>query len=407
MKFLADFHLHSKYSRATSKDLDIDHLSFWARKKGVGLLGTGDFTHPLWLKELKSKLKPVAEGIFSHKNTHFILTCEISNIYSKNGKTYRIHSVLLAPSFKTVEKLNKALTARGMNLKSDGRPILGMDVKETFKIALDIDEKCFLIPAHIWTPWFSLFGSKSGFDKIEDCFEELTDKIHALETGLSSDPAMNWRLSALDRFTLVSNSDAHSPQKIGRECNMFNCRLSYDDIIDTLEKKDKKRLLYTVEFYPEEGKYHYDGHALCHVSFSPAESKRHNNICPECKKPLVLGVMHRIDELADRPQGYKPKDFIPYRNLVPLDEIIADAKGMGKTSQAVQREYESIINQFDTEFNVLAQVKEADLKKVLSPQIAQGILRARAGQISILPGYDGEYGKIAIFEAKEEQLSVI
>ncbi len=401
MEFAADFHIHSKYSRATSKDLDIEHLTLWAKKKGIGLLGTGDFTHHLWLEELKAKLEPTGKGLFVHKGMHFILTVEISNIYSKRGKTYRNHTVILAPSFKTVDKIIAALSARGMNLNSDGRPILGMDIKNTCKIILDIDENCFIIPAHIWTPWFSVFGSKSGFDKFEDCFEEVSEKITCVETGLSSDPAMNWRLSALDRFTLVSNSDAHSPAKIGRECNVFNCELDYNEIIETLNKKDKKRLLYTVEFYPEEGKYHYDGHRDCKVSFSPEESKKHDNQCPQCGKPLTLGVMHRVDELADRPVGYKPKDPIPFINRIPLNEIIADVKEVGTASQAVMKEYESVINHFGNELAVLSKISEEDLRKSVSPKIVEAIIKVREGKVHIAPGYDGEYGKIKIFKEGE------
>ncbi len=412
MKFIADIHLHSKYSRATSKDLDIDHLVMWAKKKGVGLLGTADFTHHLWLEELKQKLEPTGNGLFVHKGVHFILSCEISNIYSKRGKTYRIHTVVLAPSFKTVDKIIQTLSARGANLTSDGRPILGMDVKETARIILDIDENCFLIPAHAWTPWFSVFGSASGFNSLEECFEELADKITCIETGLSSDPAMNWRLSKLDRLTLISNSDAHSPSKIGRECSVFDCTLSYNDFVDTLKKKDGKRLLYTIEFYPEEGKYHYDGHRNCKVVFSPEESKKHDNLCPQCGKPLTLGVAHRVAELADRPVGYQPQSFIPFKNRIPLEEIIGDAKGLGVAAQGVQNEYESILAKFGTEFDVLSEVPEEDLKKSIPARIAEGIIRVRQGKVNIAPGFDGEYGKIRIFgegenkKAGEEQMSL-
>ena len=411
MKFAADFHLHSKYSRATSKDSDVEHLTLWAQKKGVGLLGTGDFTHPLWLKELKQKLEPTDKGLFVHKGTHFILTSEISNIYSKRGKTYRIHTVYLAPSFKTVDMINAELRKRGANLDSDGRPIIGMDVKDMSKLILDVDENCFIIPAHIWTPWFSMFGSKSGFDTVEECFEELSEKITCVETGLSSDPAMNWRLSALDRMTLVSSSDAHSPSKIARECNVFDCELSYCDIVDTLKKKDAKRLLYTIEFYPEEGKYHNDGHRLCDVSFTPEESRKHNDLCPKCGKSLILGVSHRVDQLADRPVGYMPKNFIPFKNRIALEEIIADVKGVGVGSKAVQAEYEAIIHAFGNELAVLSDVSEADLLKSIAPRTAAAIINVREGKVSIAPGYDGEYGKIHVLEkekkvSQEEQFSL-
>ncbi len=273
MEFVADLHIHSKYSRATSRDMDIPHIADWAKLKGIDLMGTGDFTHHLWLEELKNNLEPTDKGLFVHKGIHFILTAEISSIYSKNNRTYRIHNLILAPSFKSVDAINRVLGGMG-NLASDGRPILGIDASELAHIVFDIDENCMIIPGHIWTPWFSLFGSMSGFNRIEDCFEKETSKIFALETGLSSDPAMNWRLSALDRFSLVSNSDSHSPSKIGREANVFDCELDYFVIREVLKSKNKKKFLYTIEFFPEEGKYHYDGHRLCGVRFSPEESKK-------------------------------------------------------------------------------------------------------------------------------------
>ncbi|MDP2831188.1 MAG: endonuclease Q family protein, partial [Candidatus Omnitrophota bacterium] len=279
MEFIADFHIHSKYSRATSRDMDVQHLAQWAKLKGITLMGTGDFTHHLWLEELKHTLEDCGNGLFKHADVYFMLTAEISSIYSKGGKGHRIHNLIFAPSFAVVDKINNALSRRGANLSSDGRPIIGLPAAELARIVFDIDENCLIVPGHIWTPWFSLFGSMSGFDKIEDCFEEQTSKIFALETGLSSDPAMNWRLSALDRFTLISNSDAHSPQKIGREANVFNCELDYKTIREVLKTKDKKRFLYTIEFFPEEGKYHFDGHRLCGMRMSPQETKEHNGKC--------------------------------------------------------------------------------------------------------------------------------
>lgn len=411
MEFVADFHIHSKYSRATSKDMDAERLSYWAKLKGIKLIGTGDFTHHLWLEELRSKLEDKGNGLYLYKDVHFILTSEISSIYSKNNRGYRIHNIIFAPSFETVEKINNYLSGIG-NLASDGRPILGLDAAELVRIVLDIDPNCFIVPAHCWTPWFSLFGSASGFDRIEDCFEEQTKNIYCLETGLSSDPAMNWRLSALDRFSLISNSDSHSPSKIGREANVFDCQLSYQDIIDTLKKKDKKRFLYTVEFYPEEGKYHYDGHRLCGVRFSPQETKAHKNICPKCGKRLTIGVMNRIDQLADRPEGFKPDNLIPFKNLIPLDEIIAEVRGMGKASQTIENEYRSVISKFGTEFEVLGKVPKDDLFKGMDSRIAEAIIRAREGKVNIAAGYDGEYGKISIFgedekpKKHEEQLSM-
>jgi uncharacterized protein (TIGR00375 family) len=411
MEFVADLHIHSKYSRATSRDMDVVNIAAWAKLKGIALMGTGDFTHHLWLEELKSKLEPTGKGLFVHQGIHFILSAEISCIYSKNNRTYRIHNLILAPSFKTVDAINRALGAVG-NLASDGRPILGLDAAELARIIFDIDANCMLIPGHIWTPWFSLFGSMSGFDRIEDCFEKQTPKIFALETGLSSDPAMNWRLSALDRFALVSNSDSHSPSKIGREANVFDGDLDYAELRDTLRTKNKKKFLYTIEFFPEEGKYHYDGHRLCGVSFSPEESKKNANRCPKCKKPLTIGVLNRVAQLADRKEGFVPENAVPFKNFVPLDEIIADAKQMGKTSVGVGKEYRQILARFGTEFDILTKVPQEELERAINPKVAQGIARVRSGRVKVTPGYDGEYGKIALFgddaskTAGEEQMSL-
>jgi len=411
MEFIADFHIHSKYSRATSKDMDIQHIVEWAKLKGITLMGTGDFTHHLWLEELKGKLEDLGNGLFRYKEVYFILTAEISSIYSKKGKGYRIHNIVFSPSLKTTDKINETLARYG-NLASDGRPILGMDAAELVRIIFDIDENCMVVPSHIWTPWFSLFGSMSGFNRIEDCFEDQTPKIFALETGLSSDPAMNWRLSALDRFTLISNSDSHSPAKIGREANIFDCELNYKTIREVLKTKDKKRFLSTIEFFPEEGKYHFDGHRLCDQRLSPKETRQHQGKCPKCGKKVTVGVMNRVEELADRPEGFNPPNGIPYKNLIPLDEIIAETKGVGKTSLAVGRDYHSCLAKFGTEFEILLRASKEDLLKGLPSRIAEGVLRVRDGKVSIKAGYDGEYGIISIFgaedkpEKNEEQLSL-
>jgi uncharacterized protein (TIGR00375 family) len=401
MEFIADFHIHSKYSRATSRDMDIKHLAAWAKLKGITLMGTGDFTHHLWLEELKSHLEDTANGLYAYDGVNFILTAEVSSIYSKKNKTYRIHNLIFAPSFKTVDKINDRLRRLG-NLASDGRPILGLDAAEIARIVFDIDENCMVIPGHIWTPWFSVFGSMSGFDRIEDCFEEQTEKIFALETGLSSDPAMNWRLSALDRFTLISNSDSHSPAKIGREANVFNCDLDYKTIREVLKTKDKARFLYTIEFFPEEGKYHYDGHRLCDVRLSPKETRAHNGKCPKCGKPVTIGVVNRVEKLADREEGFRPDNAIPFRNLIPLIEIIAESKGVGAASVAVEKEYQSVIARFGTEFAVLLKATKEELLKGLPPKVAEGVLRVREGKVSIKAGYDGEYGIISIFGDEEK-----
>ncbi|MDD5730714.1 MAG: endonuclease Q family protein [Candidatus Omnitrophica bacterium] len=402
MEFIADFHIHSKYSRATSRDMDIKHIAEWAKLKGITLMGTGDFTHHLWLEELKNNLEDLGTGFYKYKGIHFVLTSEISSIYSKKGRTYRVHNMVICPSFKSVDKINDTLARHG-NLASDGRPILGLDAMEVARIIFDIDENCMVVPGHIWTPWFSVFGSMSGFDRIEDCFEKQTSKIFALETGLSSDPAMNWRLSALDRFTLVSNSDSHSPSKIGREANVFDCDLDYKTVREVLMKKDKKRFLYTIEFFPEEGKYHFDGHRLCGTRFSPQETKKHNGKCPKCGKPVTVGVMNRVEQLADRPEGYTPKEAIGYKNLIPLEEIIAEAKGVAKGSVAVEREYHGILAKFGTEFNVLLNLSREELLRGLPGRVAEGVLRVREGKVSIKAGFDGEYGIISIFGDKEKE----
>jgi uncharacterized protein (TIGR00375 family) len=410
MEFIADFHIHSKYSRATSRDMDIKHVSEWAKIKGITLMGTGDFTHHLWLQELKANLEDLGNGLFKHKDIYFVLTAEVSSIYSKKGKTYRIHNLIFAPTLKTVDKINEALGRQG-NLSSDGRPILGLDAEELARIIFDIDENCMVVPGHIWTPWFSLFGSMSGFDKIEDCFGKQTSKIFALETGLSSDPGMNWRLSALDKFSLISNSDSHSPAKIGREANVFDCELNYNAIKAALKTKDKKKFLYTIEFFPEEGKYHFDGHRNCSTRLSPQETKQNKGICPKCGRPVTVGVMNRVDALADRPEGFKPDNAIPFKNLIPLDEIIAETKGVKKGSTAVEKDYMSLVTQFGTEFNILIKLSQEDLLSKLSPRIAEGIIRVRDGKVEIKAGYDGEYGIISIFggeekKDKQEQLSL-
>ena len=405
--FIADFHIHSKYSRATSKDMDIEHLAQWAKLKGIKLLGTGDWTHHLWLEELKGKLEPLDNGLFIYQNVHFILSVEINNIYPKYGKTRRIHNLVFAPSFKVVDEINSALSGYG-NLAADGRPILSLDSAELARIIFSICPDCFLVPAHAWTPWFGLFGSKTGFDKIEECFDEQTANIYALETGLSSDPSMNWRWSELDRFALISNSDAHSPSRLGREANIFDCELDYYEIIDTLKKKDNKRFLSTVEFFPQEGKYHFDGHRNCDVCFSPSETKTHNNICPKCGKPLTVGVMNRVDQLADRPENFQPPKTIPFKCLIPLDEIIAEVHNVGKESVGVRREYFSLIQNFGSEFNILLDMLEEQLKKELPYRIAEGVIRVRKKELDIKPGYDGEYGRVKIFPEpeKEKQMSL-
>ena len=399
MKFAADFHIHSKYSRATSPDMNIKTLSEYAKLKGISLLGTGDFTHYLWLEELKNTLKDSGNGLFEYNGVNFMLTGEISSIYSKNGRVRKIHNVIFVPSFDIADKVNSALSGYG-NIAYDGRPIIGIDAKDLAELLFGISKDIFLVPGHIWTPWFSLFGSKSGFDSIEECFGEYTKDIYALETGLSSDPGMNWQWSKLDRFNLISNSDSHSPQKIGREANVFDIEMSYKAVIDTLKKKDKKKFLYTIEFFPEEGKYHYDGHRACNVRFSPEETRKNKNICPACGKSLTIGVMNRVSELADRSAGFVPENSIPFKRMIPLAEIIADTVGVGVASKAVNAEYRAIIPRLGTELEVLTEVNEDKLLRELPIKIAKAIINVRNGNVNILPGFDGEYGTIEILNEK-------
>ena len=409
MKFVGDFHIHSKYARATSQDMNLENLDKWAKIKGIKVIGTGDFTHPEWFKELREKLQEAESGL--HKladrdsETRFILTTEISCIYSKNGAVRRVHLILFAPSLEAVEKINTRLGWQG-NLKSDGRPIIGIDSKEVLKIALDASPDCMVVCAHAWTPWFSVFGSKSGFNSLEECFDEYTQYIYAIETGLSSDPAMNWRLSKLDTIALISNSDSHSLAKIGREANVFDTEVSYGAIADAIKKRDSTKFLFTVEFFPEEGKYHYDGHRVCRVSMKPEESKEHKNVCPKCGKPLTIGVLSRVAELADRKEGVRPENAIPFKSMIPLEEIIADALGVGVNSKQVREEYEKLIRALGSEFQILLDADRSALQSACLPEVAEGIMRVREGRVKIEPGYDGEYGKIKIFGENEERFSL-
>jgi len=399
MMFIADLHIHSKYSRATSKDMEVATLYKWAKWKGIKVLGTGDFTHPHYLAELKKNLEPLGNGLFKLKNkgdeVYFMLTTEVSNIFSAQGKGRRIHTLILAPSFEVVDKINKQLSRRG-DLLADGRPTFGFNLKELVKMVLDVSSDCLLVPAHAWTPWYGLLGANGGFDSIEEAFENETKNIYAIETGLSSDIAMNWRLSALDKISLISNSDAHSPHKIGREANIFTCECDYYEIIDTIKKKDKDRFLCTIEFYPQEGKYHYDGHRKCNVSFSPQQTKEHNYLCPVCKQRLTVGVMHRVESLADRPQGFRPPNAIPEIHLIPLEEIIAEAVNRQVGTKTVREEYERLVNHAP-EFEILLKLPLDELAHFVPPKILEGIIRVREGNVLITPGFDGVYGEIKIF----------
>ena len=403
-RFIADLHVHSKYSRATSRDMQPETLAQWAELKGIKVLGTGDFTHPTYFAELRAKLEPQSNGLLGlikgANRTYFLLTAEVSNIFSDRGKTRKIHTLIFAPDFDAAERINGRLERMG-RLSADGRPIFGFPVKELVKTVLDVSDRCLVIPAHAWTPWFSLFGANSGFDSLEECFGEESKHIHAIETGLSSDPEMNWRLSALDPITLISNSDAHSPSRIGREANVFAGEPNGQEMLEAIRQKDRSKFLFTIEFYPEEGKYHYDGHRACGIVFSPAETKRNNYLCPVCKKKLTVGVMHRVESLADRPVGAMPPGGIPSVHLVPLEEIIAAALEQGVNTAAVEREYQRMISQGGSEFNILLDLSPSDLASFCSPRILEGILRVREGRLRIIPGHDGTYGKIQIFIGEE------
>ncbi|MBI4722278.1 MAG: DNA helicase UvrD [Candidatus Stahlbacteria bacterium] len=390
MKFFADFHIHSAYSRATSPDMTIPSISHWSKLKGIKLIGTGDFTHPAWLQELKEQLIPVEGNLFKYDETYFILTAEVSNIYHKHNKIRKIHNLIFVPTFDAVDRMNSLLGKYG-KLSSDGRPIILLDSEIMVKKILELVPDAFIVPAHIWTPWFSLFGSQSGFDTIEECFGNETAHIGALETGLSSDPPMNWLWSELDRLALLSNSDAHSPKNIAREANCLECELNYADIISAIKSKD--RFLFTIEFFPEEGKYHWDGHRKCGTRIAPAESIANNNICPNCGKPITIGVMHRVIMLSDRD---KPRNNrIPCHHLIPLTEIIADVLGVSKETKKVANEYDKLIHSW-TELDCLLHIPYKELQNITQDEIAYSICAVREGKVDILPGYDGVYGKISV-----------
>lgn len=409
MKMIADLHIHSRFSMATSKEGTPENLDFWARKKGISLIGTGDFTHPVWREELKERLVSEGNGLyrlrdeyvkeesrkFPGEGTRFVVSGEISSIYKKNGKTRKVHNVILLPGLEAADAMAQRLEKIG-NIHSDGRPILGLDSHDLLEMMLDVCPEGILIPAHIWTPHFSVLGAKSGFDSVEECFEELAPYIHALETGLSSDPAMNWRISKLDRYQLVSNSDAHSPSKLGREANLLDIDCSYEGLYRAIQTGEG--LEGTVEFFPEEGKYHFDGHRKCGVSLSPVEAERLGGICPVCGKKLTMGVDHRVEQLADRAEGFVKKDGKKYESLVPLPEVISACMGYSTASKKVQGCFEQLIQTLGTEFDILRNVPSEDIKSCAGERIAEGIENVRTGNVKRIPGYDGEYGKIELFE---------
>ena len=418
---ILDLHIHSKYSRACSRDLDLPNISQACKIRGIDIVATGDFTHPKWFEHIKETLVEDTEGMYKLNKTsprpsplkgegacqtRFILGTEVSSIKKHKGQTRRVHLCLFAPSIEVAEKFNRKLESRGFNIHSDGRPILGLTSKEILELMLETDERMVMIPAHAWTPWFGIFGSKGGYNSLEEAFEELTPRICAIETGLSSDPLMNWRWSVLDNITLISNSDAHSTAKLGREANVmqFNheSEITYSEIMRIINRGDQEKFKYTIEFYPEEGKYHFDGHRDCKFSCSPTETKKYHGICPKCKKPLTIGVMNRVDELADRSeQEAKLQKRIPYKSLVPLPEIIADTFGVGVHSKKVIQMYDDMIQKIGNEFFILQHAALDKIKKESSDEIADAVNRVRKGTIVIHPGYDGEFGVVKVFEDSE------
>ena len=408
MKIIADFHLHSKYSRATSQQMNLEKLNEWAKIKGIKILGTGDCTHPEWLKELKEKLEPVEAGLFKLKKSNgvfFVLTGEISCVFFKGGKLRKVHFILFFPSFEICERVNKYLSLYG-SLNQDGRPTLNLEAKELAKIILNNSKDSLIVPAHIMTPWFGLFGSKSGFDSIKECFEEWSESIFAGETGLSASPDMLWRVPDGRKITLLSNSDAHSPEKIGREANVFEGKkINYFEILEAIKNKNPQnlKLIFTIEFYPEEGKYHYDGHRNCNIRFSPKETKKYGGLCPICKKPLTVGVLHRVELLADQPEGFVPEGAIPFKSLVPLKEILSEVFQMSSNSDKLHKEYLKLIKEFENEFNVLLNAQVKEIEKISGEKLAIAIEKMRTGKVIKEPGYDGVYGKIKIFGEKESQ----
>lgn len=415
MGWYGDLHIHSRFARATSKNLTLPVLDKYAQKKGITLIGTGDFTHPLWFKEISEQLEPAEQGLFKLKldetPVRFVLSVEISSIYTQGERGRRVHNLVLLPTFEAARTFNQSLERRGAKLASDGRPMIGLSSKELANLALMADEKALIIPAHAWTPWFGVLGSMSGFDSIEECFEELTPNILAIETGLSSDPPMNWRLSKLDNVALVSFSDAHSPSKLGRELTQFDGELSYTGLYEALKAgapkrasvgaKSSTKLLGTVEFFPEEGKYHFDGHREHKIRWSPAETIRNHFLCPVCGRRVTVGVLSRVEALADRADGFRPDSAPDYRRMVPLIEIIAEAFGIGISSKKVIAAYDQLIAQLGNELTILTDSSLTDIETASNPLIAEGVKRVRAGTLHIEPGYDGEFGTVHVFDEEE------
>ncbi len=428
MELIADLHIHSKYSRAVSHKMVIPEIARWARRKGIDLVGAPDWTHPLWLRELKNDLVEVGEGVYAYKEdlegTRFFLVTEISSIYSQGGRGRRIHTLFFAPSFAVVEAIGEKLRSLGVKLLSDGRPVTGLSVKELAKIVFSASKDCLVVPSHLWTPWFGTYGDKGGFDSLKEAYGNLVDHIHAVETGHSSDPAMNWRVGELDSRTILSFSDAHSPPKMSREATVFDLdKVDFpslrEAIINSAALKLKTpRVVYTIEFYPQEGKYHFTGHRKCQVKNSPEETKKLGKTCPVCGRELTVGVMHRVEELATRSvdevktkemkiaggvKGISWQKRPPYLMLVPLVEILSEALGAGVSSQIVETEYNRLIGKFESEFDVLLKISPLEIAKIAGEKVAQGVEKVRKGEIVIDPGYDGVFGAVKIWGEEEEE----
>lgn len=442
-----DLHLHSRFSRAVSQRMNLNNMYIWGRKKGINLLSIADFTHPIWFREARSQLEKVGSGIYKLKDTrqakqelgalvqkeflgpYFMLSTEVSSIYTENGVPHRIHNLIFSPSFEIAEKINATLIKMGINLSSDGRPILGLSSRVLAQALFEIDRKIAIIPCHVWTPWFSLYGSRSGYDRIADCFGEFSKYIFAVETGLSSDPSMNWRINELDSRSIVSFSDAHSMQKMGREATVLktknderitNNEITYDNILNAFIRGKERvfEIAYTIEFYPEEGKYHWTGHRLCKVSYSPQDDKIKGTICPVCSRPLTVGVMHRVEELAKvKSNNFKlSKDEFgvvwmqdinnlrpPYVSLVPLLEILSESLKSGTGTATVLSVFERLVNHFGSEHEVLFRVPIDEIRNVSGEKVAEGITKVRSRAIKIIPGFDGEYGEVSIWNEEEER----
>lgn len=410
MEQVLDLHLHSRFSRACSANLTLPNLEKACRRKGIDILGTADFTHPQWFKEITEQLVEIDRSGFyrlagaATGQVKFLLSSEVALIYKQGDKVRRLHLVLHAPNIEAVRQLNQVLAERGLNLRSDGRPILGLTAPELIKICRQIDQRFIVYPAHIWTPWFSVFGSKSGFNRLEECFGDQTEFIYAYETGLSSDPVMNWRFSELDNLILLSNSDAHSLANLAREASVMDLsELSYQEFYNLLKNRDRSKVVATLEFFPEEGMYHLDGHRQCNFVCEPSQTKKNNGLCPHCRRPVTVGVLSRVEELADRPDGYRPKGAPGFEKLVELDKIIAECLGVkSRNSKRVQAIYEDLLIEFGSELAILRQADLGLVAARFGGRLAEAIRRVRAGQVEVTPGFDGQYGTVQIFSQGEK-----